>query len=142
MAENNGHENGIPFNQRSEEEVREMNRKGGINSGKARREKKALKETLELLLQQAVKDSNGKAVNNPITNEPEDYQTRIVTKLVLKAAKGDTDAIRLVQSMKGEETKNVKLDADINANVDLSTMADDILFDIADKLQNIEETPD
>ena len=142
MAENNGHDNLIPFNQRSEEEVREMNRKGGINSGKARREKKALKETLELLLQQAVKDSNGKAVKNPITNEPEDYQTRIVTKLVLKAGKSDIDAIRLVQSMKGEEKTNIKLDADVKADVDVSNLPDKILFDIADKLQNIEETPD
>lgn len=138
MAENNGHDNLIPTSERSKEEARELGRLGGIASGKARREKKALKETLELLLQQAVKDSNGKAVNNPITNEPEDYQTRIVTKLVLKAAKGDTDAIRLVQSMKGEEKTNIKLDADVKADVDVSTLPDKILFDIADKLQGIE----
>lgn len=118
--------------------TQEEQKRGGIASGKARREKKALKETLELLLQQAVKDSNGKAVKNPITNEPEDYQTRIVTKLVLKAAKGDTDAIRLVQSMKGEEKTNIKLDADVKADVDVSTLPDKILFDIADKLQGIE----
>lgn len=119
--------------------TQEEQKRGGIASGKARREKRALKETLELLLQQAVKDSNGKAVNNPITNEPEDYQTRIVTKLVLKAGKGDIDAIRLVQSMKGEEKTNIKLDADVKADVDVSTMPDKLLFDIADKLQGIDE---
>lgn len=118
--------------------TQEEQKRGGIASGKARREKKALKETLELLLQQAVKDSNGKAVKNPITNEPEDYQTRIVTKLVLKAGKGDIDAIRLVQSMKGEEKTNIKVDADVKADVDVSTLPDKILFDIADKLQGIE----
>lgn len=118
--------------------TQEEQKRGGIASGKARREKKALKETLELLLQQAVKDSNGKTVKNPITNEPEDYQTRIVTKLVLKAGKGDIDAIRLVQSMKGEEKTNIKLDADVKADVDVSTLPDKILFDIADKLQGIE----
>lgn len=138
MAENNGHDNLIPTSERTKEEARELGRQGGIASGKARREKKALKETLELLLQQAVKDSNGKAVKNPITNEPEDYQTRIVTKLVLKAGKGDIDAIRLVQSMKGEEKTNIKLDADVKADVDVSTLPDKILFDIADKLQGIE----
>lgn len=138
MAENNGHDNLIPTNERTKEEARELGRQGGIASGKARREKKALKETLELLLQQAVKDGNGKAVKNPITNEPEDYQTRIVTKLVLKAGKGDIDAIRLVQSMKGEEKTNIKLDADVKADVDVSTLPDKILFDIADKLQGIE----
>ena len=118
--------------------TQEEQKRGGIASGKARREKKALKETLELLLQQAVKDSNGKAVKNPITNEPEDYQTRIVTKLVLKAGKGDIDAIRLVQSMKGEEKTNIKLDADVKADVDVSNLPDKILFDIADKLQGID----
>lgn len=118
--------------------TQEEQKRGGIASGKARREKKALKETLELLLQQAVKDGNGKAVKNPITNEPEDYQTRIVTKLVLKAGKGDIDAIRLVQSMKGEEKTNIKLNADVKADVDVSTLPDKILFDIADKLQGIE----
>ena len=118
--------------------TQEEQKRGGIASGKARREKKALKETLELLLQQAVKDSTGKAVKNPITNEHEDYQTRIVTKLVLKAGKGDIDAIRLVQSMKGEEKTNIKLDADVKADVDVSTLPDKILFDIADKLQGIE----
>lgn len=138
MAENNGHDNLIPTSERTKEEARELGRQGGIASGKARREKKALKETLELLLQQAVKDSNGKAVKNPITNEPEDYQTRIVTKLVLKAGKGDIDAIRLVQSMKGEEKTNIKLDADVKADVDVSTLPDKILFDIADKLQGID----
>lgn len=138
MAETNGHENLIPFNQRSKEEVREMNRKGGINSGKARREKKALKETLEYLLQQAVKDGDGNIVKNPITQEDEDYQLRIVTKLILKAGKGDIDAIRLIQNMKGEEQKNVKVEADVKADVDVSTMPDKVLFDIADKLQGIE----
>lgn len=128
----------IPNSQRTPSELREITRKGGIASGKARREKKALKETLEYLLQQAVKDGDGNIVKNPITQEDEDYQLRIVTKLILKAGKGDIDAIRLIQNMKGEEQKNVKVEADVKADVDVSTMPDKVLFDIADKLQGIE----
>ena len=40
-------DNLIPFEERTEEELREMRRKGGINSGKARREKKLFKEAIE-----------------------------------------------------------------------------------------------
>lgn len=39
-----GEENLIPMNQRTKEEARELGRKGGIASGKARNEKKALSE--------------------------------------------------------------------------------------------------
>ena len=120
----------------------EEEKKGGIRSGEVRREKKALRETLNYLLELQLKDKRGEPVLNPIDGKPMDYQTSGMVKLAIDYAKGDHDAIRLVQSIKGEETKNVKLDADINANVDLSTMADDILFDIADKLQNIEDSPD
>lgn len=61
MAENKGHENLIPFNQRSEAEVRELNRKGGINSGKARREKADFKRKCQIWMESTVatdKDGN------------------------------------------------------------------------------------
>ena len=44
-------ENLIPMNERSEDEVRELGKKGGIASGKARRERKTLKEELLMLLE-------------------------------------------------------------------------------------------
>lgn len=40
----------IPTTQRSKSEAREMGRKGGINSGKARREKKTAREMMQELL--------------------------------------------------------------------------------------------
>lgn len=43
-------QNLIPFTQRSEGEVREMNRKGGINSGKARLAKKRGRELMQAML--------------------------------------------------------------------------------------------
>lgn len=42
------------------EEARERGRKGGIASGKARREKKELRECLEILLQTKMTDKSGK----------------------------------------------------------------------------------
>lgn len=46
----NGQENLIPFNERTEEEQREIARKGGIASGEARRRKREIKDSLDLLL--------------------------------------------------------------------------------------------
>ena len=43
---------------RSENEARELGKNGGIASGRARREKKALRETMEEMLKVALKDEN------------------------------------------------------------------------------------
>ena len=53
---NKGQENLIPMSERSKEEVREIASKGGVNSGKARREKATMKKTLEMLLDTKDKD--------------------------------------------------------------------------------------
>ena len=43
-----GHENLIPFSERTEDEQREIRQKGGVASGVARRRNKAIQELLEL----------------------------------------------------------------------------------------------
>lgn len=50
----------IPQSERTKEEQREIARKGGIASGKARRRKKLIREQLELLLSLPLKDENAK----------------------------------------------------------------------------------
>lgn len=50
-----GQENLIPMSERSKEEVREIARKGGINSGETRRKKKTMRETLEQMLDEVAK---------------------------------------------------------------------------------------
>ena len=40
----------IPFNKQTESEQREIARKGGIKSGEIRRQRKAMKEQMEMLL--------------------------------------------------------------------------------------------
>lgn len=54
-------ENLIPFNERSESEVREMNRKGGINSGKARRRKSDLRKAMQEAMQTTFTDKKGRS---------------------------------------------------------------------------------
>lgn len=46
----------IPLNQRTKEEVKEITRKGGINSGKARRNKAMLKDCINILMEQKALD--------------------------------------------------------------------------------------
>lgn len=57
-------ENLIPWNKRTESEQREYARQGGIKSGEVRRQRKAMKEQMELLLSLPfnLKDSKGNAV--------------------------------------------------------------------------------
>lgn len=51
----------IPFNKQTESEQREIARKGGIKSGEIRRQRKAMKEQMEMLLALPfnLKDDNG-----------------------------------------------------------------------------------
>ncbi len=57
-------QNLIPWEQRSREEHREYSRQGGIRSGEVRRQRKAMKEQLNLLLSLPfnLKDSKGQEV--------------------------------------------------------------------------------
>ena len=52
-------QNLIPFTERSESEVREMNRRGGIKSGEVRREKANLKKQLQVFLEEELTDKHG-----------------------------------------------------------------------------------
>ena len=52
-------QNLIPFTERSESEVREMNRRGGIKSGEVRREKANLKKQLQVFLEEEIQDKHG-----------------------------------------------------------------------------------
>ena len=47
----------IPFNQRTENEARELGKKGGLNSGKIRKEKSMLKEKLQLAIDMLTKNA-------------------------------------------------------------------------------------
>lgn len=54
---NETNKNLIPFNERTEDEQREIARQGGIASGNARREKKTIQKILAELLDSEIKDS-------------------------------------------------------------------------------------
>ena len=78
-------ENLKPFNEMTEKEQREIARKGGIASGKARAERKTLKEELLLLLSQG------------------DTQERISLSLIREALGGNVKAFETIRDTVGEK---------------------------------------
>lgn len=86
---NKGQENLIPFNQRTEEEQREIARQGGIASGEARREKATMKKTLEMLL-------------NTKNNKGQSYQELATLGLIKGAIKGNAQNYRMILETLGE----------------------------------------
>lgn len=78
-------ENLVSFADRSTEEVRAIARKGGINSGKSRRERKTLKEELLLLLAEG------------------DTQKNISVALIQQALEGNTKAFEVIRDSIGEK---------------------------------------
>ena len=86
-----GLDNLIPMNERSKEEVREIATKGGINSGKARKEKATMRKTLEMLLETTNK--NGKT-----------YKELVTLGLIQGAVKGNSQNFRTIVELLGELT--------------------------------------
>ena len=89
-----GQENLIPFNERTEEEQREIARQGGIASGKARQEKATFKKTLEMLLDE--KNSKGKT-----------YRELIALGQIKSAVEGKAENFKLIAQMLGEMENDI-----------------------------------
>lgn len=102
-------ENLIPLNKRTKDDQREIQKKGGIASGKVRREKADLKKKVNQILEMDVFSPQLKEMLEEkglsATN-----QTAIATVLLQKALKGDMRAIELLAKMNGNEGTKDKLD--------------------------------
>lgn len=78
---------------RSSEEAREKGKKGGIASGEARRKKKTIRETLEMMLSGKLPDGATR-------------QDAIVVALMEKALSGDVRAFEAIRDSIGEKPVN------------------------------------
>lgn len=87
-------ENLVSLADRTTEEQREIARKGGIASGKARRERKTLKEELLLLLEKG------------------DTQEKVSLALIQQALDGNTKAFEVIRDSIGEKPTD-KLEANV-----------------------------
>lgn len=95
----------LGFDSRTTEEQREIARKGGIASGKARRKKKAMREQMELLLSLPLVDNKAKAQFKElgIDDANMDNQMALVVSTFKQALKGNTNAINIIRELIGEK---------------------------------------
>ena len=106
--------------ERTPSELREMTRKGGIKSGEARRNKKTMREALEMLMfdvevDEAAKD---KLRGAGISEKDFNNQMLITLGLMKKAREGDVQAYNAICSMIGEKPADkIDLGGDIFSRV-------------------------
>lgn len=90
----------IPFNERSEKEVRELAKKGGIKSGETRRRKKTFKQELIWLLEEG------------------DTQQQVTLALIKQALEGNTKAFEVIRDTVGEKPVD-KVEAEIGTDINI-----------------------
>jgi len=123
-------ENLIPNEERTPEELREMTRKGGIASGKARRKKADLKKAMNAILTAEISDANLVSELESLGVE-NTYETAVMLSLVKEALKGNVAAAGQIVKLTGankdrydisEQRERTKLLKNQNKEVD-GTMA-------------------
>lgn len=99
-------ENLIPLNERSKSEQREIQRQGGIASGKARRRKRSLKEAADLYLSLPVSDKRrwNKIARKYVDPEDVDNQMAMIIGLTEAATAGDARAANVLVKLLGEDS--------------------------------------
>ena len=91
---------------RTKEEQKQIAIKGGIASGKARREKKTLRQCLEILLERTLKDKKGIEMSGA---------EAVSLKVFEKALKGDIRAFEVLRDTSGQKpVEKVQMKTDIN----------------------------
>lgn len=105
-------QNLIPNSKRTPQELREITRKGGIASGKARREKKELKAIVEALFERMYETEGGEKISGA---------EAITVKQMEKALKGDTKAFEVLRDTAGqkpvEKVEQINIDAEYESRI-------------------------
>ena len=107
----------IPFTERSKDEVKEMNRRGGIASGAVRRKKAAMRDYVQFILGMKRKVSEKtleQLKEMGVTEDEVTGQTLALMKIMDKAIAGDIKAMEFLRDTAGEKpTDSVKMTHEI-----------------------------
>lgn len=95
----------IPFDQRTEEEQRDIRSAGGKASGVSRRRKRSLKEAADLYLSLPVSDRRvwNKIARRGVDPEDIDNQMAMIIGLTIAATAGDAKAAKVIVDLLGED---------------------------------------
>lgn len=103
----------------SKDEARKRGRAGGIASGKARREKKLMRETLDIILSMPMKNGKNADVESirsfaALKGKNISVQEAILIAQVQKAMKGDTKAAEYVRDTIGQKPgENIEMNMNL-----------------------------
>ena len=90
-----------------------MTRKGGIASGRARRDKRDSRERMKMLLELPCPDGNGGVLMSDITGKPVSVGEALDTALIQKGLSGNVKAICAIYELLGLYEIRVKADTTI-----------------------------
>ena len=96
----------IPFDQRTEEEQRDIRSAGGKASGVSRRRKRSLKEAADLYLSLPVADRRtwNKIARRGVDPDDIDNQMAMIIGLTIAATAGDAKAAKVIVDLLGEDS--------------------------------------
>lgn len=110
-------ENLIDAAHRTEDELREMTRKGGIRSGEVRRRKKSMREALEMMLfKTELPEQTKQMLKAEGVKDMDDltHQMVVTRSLIAKAEAGDVQAYNAICAMIGEKpAEKMELSGDL-----------------------------
>ena len=97
-------QNLIPLNKRTKNEQREYQSKGGKKSGETRRQKKAMKETMKMLLNLDLPECETRDLYRSMGIEDEDLniQTSILVEQTRRAMNGNIESAKFCRDTAGE----------------------------------------
>ncbi len=110
-----GKENLIPVTKRAKDEAREISRKGGKASGKARREKKTMAKIAEMMLELSLKPKAQAVEIDEVTsltelaNQNVSVQTAMIMALTKNALEGDCKSIDMLLTLTGQKVEKQEL---------------------------------
>lgn len=113
----------------STEEARRIGAKGGKRSGEVRKQRKAMKEQMEMLLSLPLKDTGikGKFKKLGIDTGDMNNQMALMVAMYQKALKGDTSAMNIIREVIGERVQQVSIETNVDDKVkELNNILDDI----------------
>lgn len=122
-------ENLTPFTEnQSREEAMKNGKKGGIASGIAKRERKAMKEQMLMLLSLPLKDGKTKQSLEQmgIDTSQINNQMAVVASTYMQALKGNMNAVNVIREIIGERVMEVNVNQNIDDKVkELNKLLDD-----------------